>query len=214
MRHLVAAAGAVLLIAGCGQSDNVGTELVPVTTAPGPPSELGSCLVGTWDLDIAFIESMLLESTRASMERKQLGGTIESVNFSAIQTTTFASDGTFATHVALSIDMEMEITDFEGVRIPAEHKGYKMPASYDSEGTATGSWTAEADSFVTTIEDNNIEGTMVVNGEPGGGPGGFPVLLPDVLTAATCSSSTLTVPIGTEALGPLSPDDLVFTRHE
>lgn len=213
MRRLFAAAGAVLLIAGCGHSGDAATELAPATAPPGPSSELGSCLVGTWDLDAGFLESMLLESTRTSMESDQLGGTIESINFSAVQTTTFASDGTFSTRVEMSTDMEAEIVDFEGIELPAEYKGYKMPISYDSEGTATGSWTADADSFVTTIEDNDIEGTMVVDSEPVGGSEGFPVVLPDELTPATCDSSVLTISTRT-GFDPLLPDELVFTRNE
>ena len=214
MHRLVVVAGAVLLVAGCSQSGDSPAGFVSAPASAEPSTELGSCLVGTWDLDAGFVESMLLEATRSSLERDQLGGTIESTLFAATQTTTFAPDGTFATQMSLSTDMTMEVTDFEGVALPPELQGLTIPASYDSAGTATGTWAASTTSFSTTIDSTDVEETMMVDGEMVAGPGAFPVLLPDAPTPVSCSDSTLTIPIGTTTADSVFPDELVFTRHQ
>ncbi|MCL2849122.1 MAG: hypothetical protein FWE61_03625 [Micrococcales bacterium] len=199
MRHLVAVAAAVLALAGCAQADNPSTPASPV--GPVEPTELASCLVGTWDLDVGFFEEMLLESTRASMRRDGLDGSVSSTRFSAVQTTTFAADGTFSTQLPMSMEMTMVLM------------GHPLPTTYDATSSGTGTWSAGTTTLSTTFADRGIEQQMIMAGEPVEVALGPLLLLPDVPTPVVCDGSTITVELDTDDVDPHFPEVLVFTRQ-
>ncbi|MCL2454603.1 MAG: hypothetical protein FWD18_04790 [Micrococcales bacterium] len=201
MRRLVALAGAALLLAGCGLSDGTDTASPLTGAQTADLSDLSSCLVGTWDLDVAFMEGALLDATQASMQREGLDGTIMSLMFSAVQTTTFTPDGMFSTSLPLSTDMTMSAM------------GHNIPVTYDATSTGTGTWTADVDTFFTTTESSDIEQLMTMGGEPLGDLLDALILLPDTPTPVVCDASTLTVPFDTYGTNPHLPESLVFTRQ-
>jgi len=163
-------------------------------------SELASCLVGTWDLDLGFVEEMFLESTRTSMRREGVDGTVSGTRFSAVQTTTFAADGTFVVQMPMS--MELTVVLF----------GVAVPTTYDAVSTGSGTWSADAATLMTAIDSSDIEQSMVRGGEPLDVTLGPLLLLPDEPTPVVCDASTATISVITEE--PNAPESLVFTRQQ
>ncbi|MDR3068338.1 MAG: hypothetical protein LBU50_02410, partial [Cellulomonas sp.] len=167
----------------------------------GESSELSSCLTGTWDLDAGFLNEVLLDSTRASLQRKGLDGTVSGSRFSAVQTATFAPDGTFSVRMPLSMGMTMSF------------QGRDIPVTFDATSTGTGTWTVGTDTFSTTTESSDLEQLMTRDGEPLDGSLDPVILLPDTPTPVVCNASTLTVPFDTDDADPFAPEALIFTRQ-
>ena len=192
---LVVCVCAAAALTGCDSgNDDASTTL----DSPGvPQADLGTCLVGTWELDAGFMQTAIEQSVTDP------DVTMSDVVFGATQTATLSSDETFSAEVVVTLSARVSTL------------GQTVPVVMSGRSTVSGTWQNDDDAVWVTVGDHASSSTMTADGLEVEAPSmdGL-LLLPDEPTPVVCADeiATLDVP-GMSAMIPGAPDELVLTRR-